>query len=215
MMTPSSVMTWMRWTRRLRLDHLPAADLEVQRQSPARRTRRRRTGRRIRWPRRGPWSRPGSSRGCASAPAIRRPRRAARPSCPRRAACGHHQGALDGRLVGDRSVELHDDGHGDADDLPIGQLELRVDLVVRDHGSEAAGERHRLAVAADRRTNPRVLDAIAQRFGGGEGRAVAVDGARHDLAFGVGQRDALQPPVVDLEPDGRGRRHVGGRRWRA
>ena len=124
-----------------------------------------------------------------------------RPAALDRRLGGDLQRLLDGRLVlvVDRGVELEDDRRGDADDLAVGELELAVDLVVGLTVVKLPGDRDGLAVAADHRAGPGVLDAVAQRFGDGEGGAVAVERARDDLAVGVGQRDALEPAVADLD----------------
>lgn len=117
---------------------------------------------------------------------------------------------LDGRLVADRRVELDDDRRRDADDLTVGELEPAADLRAGVDGGEAACDGLRVAVTADHRATPRVLDAVAERFGDVEGGAIAVERTRDGLAVGIRQRDPLEPAVTDLDPDGRGRHHVSG-----
>lgn len=108
-------------------------------------------------------------------------------------------------LVVDRGVELQDDRHRDPDGLPVGQLELTVDLGGRVDGRERCGDGQRVPVTPDRRTGPGVGDAVAQRLGDGEGGAVTVEHPGDGLAVGIGQGDVLQPAVFDLEA-GRSRR---------
>ncbi len=121
------------------------------------------------------------------------------------------QRLLDGGLVADRRVELNDHRRCDTDDLTVGQLELTVDLVVGVDGGELARHGDGLAVVADHRAAPGVGNAVAERFGGVETGAVTVERARDGLAFGVDQRDALEPAVLHLHAHGRDGRDIGGR----
>ena len=136
---------------------------------------------------------------------------------PRPAALGRRVGGdrhrlLDGGLVlvVDGGIELQDDRRRDPDVLTVGELELPVDLFGRGDGGEAGGHRGGLAVAADHRSGPGVRGAVAQRFGGGEGGAVAVQDARDGLALGVGERDPLKPAVLDRHAHRHRRQHVLG-----
>ena len=118
---------------------------------------------------------------------------------------GHRQGTLDGRLVGDRRVELQHDGCGHADGLAVGELEPPVDHLVGLDGGERAADRKRPAVLTDHRTAPGVDGAVAQRLGDGEGGPLPVERSRDDLAVRVGQGDPLEPAVGDPHPDRRRR----------
>ena len=133
-----------------------------------------------------------------------------RPAALDRRIGGDLERLLDRGLVADRRVELQDDRRRDADDLTVGELELAVDLGFGVDGGEVALHRNGLAVAADHRAGPAVDDAVAEWLGGVECGAVAVEGARDDLALGIGQGDPLEPAVLDLETDRRSRGHIGG-----
>src|SRR5262249_60121741 len=112
---------------------------------------------------------------------------------------GYFQRFLQGgpsRIV-DRRVELNDDRRCDADDLTVGELELTVDLSGRVDRGEVALEGGGLAVVADHGPAPGVRHAVPERFGGREAGAVTVECACDGLAVGIGERDALEPAVLD------------------
>ncbi len=210
-MTPSSVTTWMRCDVGVRIDDLAAPDREIQRHvlravcavAELHPVELRVDGN------------VGAGRVVLLG-AVVHPRTAFLVGQPRPAALGrliggHLQRLLHGGsvLVADRRVELDDDRHRDANDLPVGELELAVDLCRRVDRSEVAVHRHRLAVAAHHRTGPGVVDAVAERLGGVEGGALAIYRTGDDLAVGIGQGDPLEPAVTDLDADRRRRQHVG------
>ena len=120
------------------------------------------------------------------------------------------QRLLDGGLVADRRVELDDHRRGDTDNLPVGQLELTVDLLAGVDRSELGRHWDGLTVVADHRAAPGVGSAEAERFGGPENGAIAVERARNGLALRVCQRDALEPAVLHLNTHWRDGRDVGG-----
>ena len=124
---------------------------------------------------------------------------------------GDGERLLDGGLVADRCVELDDDRRRDPDGLAVGQLEAAADLLGGRHGGELALDRNRLAVVADGRPAPGVGRVVAQRLGDRVDGAVLVERAGNDLARRIRQRDVLEPAVADLDADRRDRYHVGGR----
>ena len=137
---------------------------------------------------------------------------------------GDGERLFDGGLVADRCVELDDDRCGDTDGLAVGQLECAADRLGRRHRGELAGHRNRLAVVAHGRTAPAVGRVVTQRLGGRVEGAVLIERPGHHLARRVRQRHLLEPAVAHRDADRSDRNHVGGsvgglvlqarRRWR-
>jgi len=134
-----------------------------------------------------------------------------RPAALDRRIAGDRQRPFDvrPRLLRDGRVELQDDRRGDAHHLPIGQLEAAVDLTGRGDGGETGRQLRGGAVAAHHRSAPGVPRAVAQRLGDRVPGAVAVEHPGDHLAVRVGQPHPLQPAVGDLDAHPPDRRHVG------
>ena len=114
--------------------------------------------------------------------------------------CGGRAGdlhvLLERRLVGDREVERHDDGHADPDGLALQRSDRGVGLLVERQVAvwNAAGALDRLTVGAGRRRGDPVVGARLEQGRGGPG--AALDPARRrgpaaDVDAYVGQVAAV------------------------
>ncbi len=138
------------------------------------------------------------------------PRRA-RPNCLRGGCGGQGQCALDGFLVVDGPVELEDQRCGDADFLPVGDVDDDVELLLGIEGGERSLDRHRQSVLPDGTALPGVGGAVAEHLVDGEGGAIVGERAGDRLAAGVDQFDVgVQRAARRLDLDLGGRIGRGG-----